>query len=79
MITRAPVKSSNIEEVGYDPVTKTLAVKFKNGGLYHYADVGPEVHAELVKADSIGGFLHSHVKCQFKAIKQEDDESFPSQ
>lgn len=29
-----PVKSSSIDEVGHDPETQTLAVKFKNGGTF---------------------------------------------
>lgn len=35
-IPMKPVKSSQVHSHGYDPVTKTLAVKFNTGSLYHY-------------------------------------------
>jgi hypothetical protein len=52
-----PVKSSHIESVGYDAASKTMAVKFKSGGLYHYHDVSSAHHAELMSAESIGSHL----------------------
>jgi len=57
-----PVKSSSIAAVGYDAPTKTLAVRFANGGTYHYEDVPPEKHAALLKAKSIGGYFHRSIR-----------------
>lgn len=48
------VKSSNIEGVAYAPETKTMHVRFKNGGLYRYEDVAPHTHQAFVGADSVG-------------------------
>ena len=31
-----PVKSSQLTKVGYDEATRTLAVEFKGGAVYHY-------------------------------------------
>ena len=59
---RTPVKSNNIISVGHDPETKTLEVEFKNGGVYRYADVDAERHSAMMKADSVGAFLHAHIK-----------------
>lgn len=43
-IALKPVESSQIEAIGYDAETQTLAIQF-NGGkkVYHYADVPQEV------------------------------------
>ena len=39
-ITMHGVTSSQLKEIGHDPATNTLAVRFKHGGtLYHYAGV----------------------------------------
>lgn len=55
-------KSSQIKSHGYDPVTGTLAVEFNSGHTYHYSGVSAEKHAELCKAESVGKFLHAHIK-----------------
>jgi len=49
-----PVESSNIQEVGYDPETLTLRVRFKSGSTYDYPNVPPETHQEFMRADSPG-------------------------
>lgn len=39
-ITMHGVTSSQVKEIGHDPATNTLAVRFSHGGtLYHYASV----------------------------------------
>lgn len=63
------VKSSNVESVGYDAGSRTMAVKFKSGGLYHYADVAKEEYDALRGADSVGAHLSKHVKGKFKHSK----------
>ena len=69
MIKRTPVKSGNIAEIGFDPATNTLAVLFKNGGLYHYAGVDSAKHAALMGADSIGKHLHANIRGQHQHSK----------
>jgi hypothetical protein len=61
-IAYAPVKSGNIKEVGYDPASRTLGVRFHSGATYHYADVSAEKHAALMAAPSVGSHLHSNIK-----------------
>lgn len=62
-----PVESSQIAEIGHDPATNTLAVRFKGKGdkpgtLYHYANVPAELHANFMKSPSKGSFLGQHIK-----------------
>lgn len=68
---RQAVKSSNIASVGYDPAARVLEVEFRNGGTYHYHDVAPETHAQMVANDSVGTFFHKHVKTVCACTKGE--------
>jgi hypothetical protein len=54
MAKLVPVESSMIQAVGYDPKTRILEVVFNSGQTYCYEDVPPEVHQELMAADSKG-------------------------
>jgi hypothetical protein len=58
------VKSSQVQAIGYDAATRTLAVTFTrgSGSIYHYGDVSPEVHAAFVNAASIGNYFGAHIK-----------------
>jgi len=64
-----PVKSSNLEAVGYDPGTRVLTVKFRNGGTYHYQECLPSHYEGLLSAESPGKFFHRHIKSAFKHAK----------
>jgi len=61
-MTRVPVVSSNLAEVGFDEATQTLEVAFKNGSVYQYFAVSAEVHAGLMAATSHGQYLDRVVK-----------------
>jgi hypothetical protein len=64
-IKRTPVKSASIASIGHHPESKTLAVEFKNGGVYHYQGVSAEAHQALVSAKSIG----QHFGQNFRGMK----------
>lgn len=49
-----PVKSSNVEAIGYDPETETVRVRFKGGATYRYAEVPAELFESIEAATSIG-------------------------
>lgn len=68
-IALTPVKSSQVKAVGYDAPTKTLAVQYHSGGVYHYHGVEAQTHASLLKAESVGKFLAAHVKPKNKFTK----------
>ena len=59
---RTPVKSSNVASVGFDKETGTLEIEYKSGGVYHYVGVDADKHSDLMKAPSIGAFVHAHIK-----------------
>ena len=68
-IPRSSVSSTNIRSIGYDPKSRTMAVEFHNGGIYHYSDVPPEKHADLMTAPSIGNHLAKNFRGQHSTMK----------
>lgn len=71
-IKRIPVTSEIISEIGYNPVTKEMDVAFKSHtkpgtppkplSVYRYQSVGPDTHAALMSADSIGRYFTETIK-----------------
>jgi hypothetical protein len=68
-MTREPVSSSNVAEVGYDENQRVLEVKFKNGGLYQYFEVPSRIYSDLLQAASVGKFLNANVKGSYRYAK----------
>lgn len=64
LIPMTNVESSQVQSIGYDAATGTLAVQFKRGtgAVYHYPGVTPEQHLAFIKADSIGTHFGKHFK-----------------
>ncbi|KWF90351.1 KTSC domain-containing protein [Burkholderia cepacia] len=62
------VESSQIHAIGHDPVTNTLAIRFKNRttgaatSLYHYENVDAALFGEFVAAESKGKFFGERIK-----------------
>jgi hypothetical protein len=63
---RQPVSSSNVSEVGYDEGRRILEVLFTTGSIYQYFDVPPQIYAELMRAGSIGQYLNSNIKGNYR-------------
>ena len=64
------VSSSQISEIGHDPSSNTMAVRFKHGGtLYHYKGVSAEKFEQFKTSESIGSFLGKHIKGQHDFTK----------
>lgn len=70
MIPLKSVTSSNLESVGHDPVSNTLAVKFKGRDeVHHFANVPADLVAEMHAAESIGGFFAKRIRGQYEHTK----------
>jgi hypothetical protein len=52
------VASSNIAARGYDPVTGTMRVEFRNGKAYDYPGTTPEEWSDFVASPSAGQHFH---------------------
>lgn len=61
-MTRAPIKSSNLKAVGYDPKTNTLEVEFHTGAVHQFDDVPAGIANALVAAKSPGSYFHSEIR-----------------
>lgn len=59
---RELVESSTVLSIGYEPVSSTLEVEFKNGGLYQYYNVPEPIYQQLMSSDSKGKFLNAYIK-----------------
>lgn len=59
MVEMKPIdRSGAIAEVGHDPQTNTLHVKFAKGStVYTYPNITATDHADFLKADSMGSHL----------------------
>jgi hypothetical protein len=60
-IPMTAVTSSAVASYGYDPEDQVLAVAFRGGRTYRYADVPPHVVEQLKKAKSVGKFITNSV------------------
>ena len=71
------VNSKGIRWIRYDERTRTLDVAYTSSGEYRYFDVGPEVYAWLVRAESKGKFVNRLVKERYR-YERLDGEQAPS-
>lgn len=69
---RQPVKSTNVSAVGYDAEEKILEVAFRNGGIYQYAGVQPEMYADLLAAESVGRFVSQVVRAGRRGLRIDE-------
>lgn len=61
------VKSTNVEAIGHHE--GALHVRFKGGGTYVYDKVPADLFERARAADSVGSFIHQHVKGKFDSRK----------
>lgn len=59
---REAVDSSNIASMGYDTEHMVLEVEFRNGSIYHYVEVSPDLWVAMQEAPSAGQFLNQSIK-----------------
>ena len=57
-----PVRSTNLEAIGYDPETETMGVRFVDGSAYEYTGVPQKVYDHVRRAPSVGKVFASIVK-----------------
>lgn len=54
--------STSIEEVWYNENRQRMTVSFKTGGLYSYDEVSPQLLADFINSDSLGGFFAEYFR-----------------
>jgi hypothetical protein len=58
--TSNPVRPRT-QAIGYDEEARELRIKFREGSIYVYYDVPPDVYEELLSVDSIGHYMNDHL------------------
>jgi hypothetical protein len=56
-----PVDSDMLRLVGYDARARILEVVFNTGGQYQYKEVPASEYEKLMRADSIGKYMHRYI------------------
>lgn len=69
---RVPVESSDIVSIGYDVKARVLEVEFKEGRVYQYLDVEPDVHQRFMRADSFGEYFFSSINKHYRYKRMND-------
>jgi hypothetical protein len=67
-IKRVPVESSALASVGYSKKLRALEIEFRNGAIYRYLDVGPEVYEALLKARSKARFYDDNIRHKYRSL-----------
>lgn len=70
MIEWNETDSSNISRFGYDEVSYTLTIEFRNGSLYDYFDVPIPVYELMKSAPSKGRFLVQEIKGNYRYARR---------
>lgn len=65
----APVVSSDIAALGYEPTNGEMQIQFTTGRIYSYQNVPPELYNAFVTAPSKGSFFAAAIKPQFLATR----------
>jgi len=66
MLEMTPVVSRSVAEIGYDPVTRDLHVRFHSASTYYiYRGVPPDVFQRLLAAASKGSFVNTEIKTSY--------------
>lgn len=71
MIPLQPVTSTLIKAVGHDAPSSVLAVQHHDDSIYHYEGVSANKFKKLLAADSVGKFMHDHVRGIHSFVKQK--------
>jgi hypothetical protein len=64
-----PVVSGQINKIGYHPESQTAVIEFRNGSVYDYRGVPPEIYQGLKDSESAGSFFSNNLKGRYKTSK----------
>ena len=67
-IKRVPVESTALATVGYSKKLRALEIEFRNGAIYRYLDVAPEVYDGLINARSKARFYDDNIRHKYRSL-----------
>lgn len=62
---RILIESKAIASVGYDAETFRLQIEFRDGAIYQYSGIGPEIWSALLNSESKGQYLNREIRGRF--------------
>ena len=67
-IKRVPVESTALATVGYSKRLRALEIEFRNGAIYRYLDVAPDVYDALLEARSKARFYDQNIRRKYRSL-----------
>jgi len=67
-IKRVPVESTALATVGYSKKLRVLEIEFRNGAIYRYLEVAPEVYESLLNARSKARFYDQNIRHKYRSL-----------
>ncbi|MFZ2986609.1 KTSC domain-containing protein [Ideonella sp.] len=61
-----PVSSSAISAIGYDPATRRMQIRFKQGDTYTFCGVPQQVFSSFLAAGSKGRYFESYIRGRYQ-------------
>lgn len=61
-----PVRSSAISDIGYDPATRRMKIRFKQGDTYDFCRVPLNVFEGFLAASSKGAYYDRYIRDRYK-------------
>ncbi|MTF39064.1 KTSC domain-containing protein [Cyanobacterium aponinum 0216] len=62
-----PVNSTAISAIGYEPMTKTMNVKFRNNNrIYTFCGVPSFIFDDFISANSKGQYYDQHIRDRYR-------------
>jgi KTSC domain len=67
-IKRVPIESTALATVGYSKRLRVLEIEFRNGAIYRYLEVAPEVYDSLLQAHSKARFYDENIRRKYRSL-----------
>ena len=67
-IKRMPIESTALASVGYSKKLQALEIEFRNGAIYRYLGVDPDVYDALLKAPSKARFYDQNIRHKYRSL-----------
>jgi hypothetical protein len=67
-IRRVPVQSTALAAVGYSKRLRALEIEFRNGAIYRYLDVAPDLYEALLDARSKARFYDDNIRRKYRSL-----------
>lgn len=67
-IKRIPVDSSGVATIGYSKKLRALEIEFRNGAVYRYLEVAPDIYEALLQARSKARFYDENIRYKYRSV-----------